>query len=284
MPTFTNKATLSYNGRTTDSNTVTGNYTETLAISKTAVGGTYSDGSQVTYAVSLINSGVTAFTGLTLTDTLGNYPFGETETLYPLTYLEGSLLYYVNGVVQEAPTVENTQPLTVNGINIPAGGTALLIYQTEVNEFAPLDVGSTIVNTATVTGGGLTEPLVATETVNTLDEPNLTITKALSPTQVVENGAITYTFVIQNYGNTAAVATDNAVVTDTFNPILNITSVTLDGAALAEGTGYTYDEATGEFATVASVITVPAATYTQQPDGSYQVTPGFTTLVVNGTI
>ena len=284
MPTFTNKATLSYNGKTTDSNTVTGNYTETLAITKTAVDGSYTDGSRITYAVSLVNSGLTSFTGLTITDDLGGYPFNVTETLYPLTYVDGSLMLYVNGVLQAPPVVAATQPLTISGVNVPADGNALLIYQADVNAYAPLGVDGSILNTVTATGGGLTEPLVATETVETLDEPNLTISKALCPTQVVENGAITYTFVIQNSGNTAAIATDNVVVSDTFDPILTITSVTLDGAPLAEGTGYTYDEATGEFATVAGVITVPAATYAQQTDGSYVTTPGYVTLVVNGTI
>ena len=284
MPTFTNKATLSYNGKTTDSNTVTGNYTETLAITKTAVDESYVDGSLITYAVSLINSGLTPFTGLTVTDDLGGYPFNVTETLYPLTYVDGSVMLYVNGVLQTPPSVDSAQPLTISGINVPAGGNALLIYQAEVNEYAPLNVESTIVNTVTATGGGLTEPLTATETVGTLDEPNLSISKALCPTQVVENGSITYTFVIQNSGNTDAVATDNVVVSDSFDPILSITSVTLNGVPLAEGTGYTYDEATGEFATVAGVITVPAATYTQQIDGSYETTPGYVTLVVSGTI
>ena len=193
-------------------------------------------------------------------------------------------MLYVNGVLQASPSVDTTQPLAISGINVPAGGNALLIYQADVNEYAPLDVDSSILNTVTATGGGLTEPLIATETVETLDEPNLSISKALCPTQVVENGAITYTFVIQNSGNTAAVATDNVVVSDTFDPILTITSVTLDGAPLAEGTGYTYNAATGEFATVAGVITVPAATYTQQTDGSYATSPGYVTLVVNGTI
>ena len=284
MPTFTNKATLTYNGKTTDSNTVTGNYTETLSITKTAVNDSYVNGTLITYAVSLVNSGVTPFTGLTLTDSLGGYPFGVDETLYPLTYEAGSLLYYVNGVEQTTPTVTATQPLTVEGFSVPAGGNALLIYQARANEYAPLDVDSTVTNTVTATGGGITEPLTATEIVSTLDEPDLTISKALCPAQVVENGAITYTFVIQNTGNTAAVATDNAVVTDVFSPILTITSVTLDGVLLTEGTDYTYDEATGEFATVAGVITVPAATFTQQADGAYETAPGTATLVINGTI
>ena len=60
--------------------------------------------------------------------------------------------------------------------------------------------------------------------------------------------------------------------------------VTLNGAPLALGTGYTYDETTGQFATVPGVITVPAATFTQDPTGAYTAAPGLTTLIVTGTI
>ena len=80
---------------------------------------------------------------------------------------------------------------------------------------------------------------------------------------------MTIPFVIENSGNTAVVATDNAVVRDIFDPILAITSVTLDGVSLVEGTDYTYNQATGEFVTSEGAITVPAATYTQNPDGSF---------------
>ena len=96
MPTFTNKATLSYNGRTTESNTVTGNYIETLIASKIALNETYTQGSRITYIVSLVNSGVTDYTNLTVTDDLGAYEFDST-TLYPLNYIDGSLVYLVNG-------------------------------------------------------------------------------------------------------------------------------------------------------------------------------------------
>ena len=61
-------------------------------------------------------------------------------------------------------------------------------------------------------------------------------------------------------------------------------NVTLNGVPLEEGTGYTYNETTGEFATVAGVITVPAATYTRQADGSFVTVPGEATLVVVGSI
>ena len=283
MATFTNKATLSYNGISVESNTVTGNFNETLDITKTAVGGTYNYSSVITYVVSLVNSGVTAFSGVTVTDDLGGYVFG-TDTVYPLEYVDGSILYYVNGVVQPAPTVTADSNLVVSGINVPAGENAVLIYQARVTEYAPLGTEGTLVNTATATGGGLAEAVSDSETVNTVDEPLLSISKALFPTSVNENGALTYTFDIENSGNTAAVATDNVVVTDTFDPAISITSVTLDGTVLTEGVDYTYNEATGEFATVAGVITVPEATYIQNADGTYTVIPGSVVLVVNGNL
>ena len=283
MPTFTNKATLSYNGGVTESNTVTGLIIENLTMNKLSLNGGYGDGDRVTYVVDLINSGTTPFTGLVLTDDLGGYVF-DTATVYPLSYVNGSLVYIVNGVPQVAPVPSSVQPLVINGITVPAGGVTTIVYQADITQYAPLDVGGEITNTVTATGAGLTEPVTASTTITTFDTPDLTITKALDPTTVNENGSLTYTFVISNSGNTAAVATDDLVVSDTFDPVLGITSVTLDGTPLALGTGYTYNSVTGLFETVSGVITVPAATFTQNPDGSYTVTPGTTTLTVVGTV
>lgn len=283
MATFTNRATLSYSGGTVDSNTVTGTFLETLAITKTAILQTYSTGSRITYVIGFVNSGSTPFSGLTLTDNLGGYAFGET-TVYPLDYVEGSLLYYVNGTLQATPTIGATQPLTVNGISVPAGGNALIVYTADVGAAAPPVVDGSVVNTATVSGGGLTEALSATETITAQNSPDLSITKSLTPTAVPENGTLTYTFLIENSGNTAAVATDNLTVSDVFDPILEIALVTLNGVALTLGTDYTYDAATGAFATVPGLITVDAATFTQGADGTYSVIPGSAVLEVTGTV
>ena len=115
--------------------------------------------------------------------------------------------------------------------------------------------------------------------------PDLSITKTITPAQVADNGRVTYTFLIQNYGNQAISAADSASVTDLFDPILTDLVVTFNGTVLAQGTGYTYDETTGAFSTVPGVITVPAATYTQDPaTGIYTGTPGLATLTVTGTI
>ena len=278
MAVFTNQATLSYNGTTVNSNIVTGNLVEVLELTKTAVVGTYTPGGTVTYILSLTNAGATPLTGITLTDNLGG------GTTSPLDYVAGSVVYYQNGVLQPAPTVTATAPLTFADITVPAGGNATIVYETRVNEFAPPFAGGSIQNTATANGTSVTAPVTATETVTARAEPILGITKALSPQNVSENDLLTYTFTLQNSGNTATAATDNVTVTDTFNPILTNITVTLNGAILPP-TAYTYDETTGAFATVPGVIAVPAATYTQDPvTGAYIPTAGVAVLTVTGTV
>ena len=154
MATFSNTATLTYNDRTIQSNTVTGEITPTLGITKTAVGDRYAHGDTVTYAVSVTNSGDTAYTAATLTDNLGAYPFG-TRSLVPLTYVPGSLRLYQNGVLQTAPVVSGENPLVIDGITVPAGGNVLIVYATRVNQFAPLGIAgdndASVTNTATLT-------------------------------------------------------------------------------------------------------------------------------------
>lgn len=283
MAIFTNQATLSYNNTITTSNVTTGELLEVLSVTKTALTGTYTPQDTVVYVVNLSNSGSVAFTGLTVTDDLGGYDF-DGGTLTPMDYVSGTLRYFVNGAVQPAPTVTAGPPLTVSGITVPAGGNALLVYEVRLNQFAPLGIESTITNTATVTGGGLTAPVSDSATIAAAAAPYLTITKSLSPLTVTENGQLTYTFVIQNTGNTPALVGDNAAITDTFDPILSDLTVTFNGAPWTEGTDYTYNEATGLFATVPGRITVPAASFTQTPDGAWTILPGTATLTVTGTV
>ena len=284
MAQFTNQAQLSYNNATINSNVAVGEVLEVLTAAKTAVTETYTQGDTVTYAISAVNSGATPLTGITVTDNLGAYQFAET-ILYPLSYVDGSVRLYIDGILQTAPTTVAGPPLVISGITIPAGGNMVLIYEAALNEFAPLGETDSIVNTATVTGGGISTPLVVTETVTPTTEPLLSITKSISPVPVAENGVVTYTFVIRNNGNAPADAGANVTLSDTFLPVLSDLTVLLDGVALAEGTGYTYAITEGDFATVPGVITVPAATYTQDPTtGVWSVTPGVTTLTVTGTI
>lgn len=238
----------------------------------------------MTYVVSLRNSGGRGLRGLTVSDDLGGYVFNGT-TVYPLTYEEGSVLVFVNGVLQSTPAITAGPPLGIAGINVPAGGNDLIVYQARVNGFADPAAPGTIINTVTISGCGLTAPVTATETVKAAAEPQLTLTKSISPAQVEDNERVTYTFVIRNFGNVPVVATDNAVISDTFDPILEDLAVRFEGIAWIQGVQYNYNAVTGLFTTAPGQIPVPAASYTRDPvTGEYTVNPGTVTLTVTGTI
>lgn len=192
MATFFNQATLSYNDTIIDSNIVTGELVEVLSATKTALPSTYESGDSITYVVSIVNAGSNALTDLTVTDNLGAYTF-NTQTLIPLTYESGSVRYYSNGVLQPAPTVADTNPLTITGLSVPANGNVLVVYQASVNQFAPLSLESTITNVAVISGDGLTTDITVSDTITAASELDLTISKSICPDTVVDNGEITYT-------------------------------------------------------------------------------------------
>ena len=219
MAIFSNQATLTYNGNFTNSNIAYGEILDVLAVTKTAVEGSYTPGTLVTYVVTLRNTGAGTLSGLTVTDNLGGYDFNGT-TVYPLTYETGSVVMFANGVLQPAPAVTAGPPLIISGISVPGNGDVVLVYQARANTFADPAIGGTIDNTVTVTGDGLSAPVTAVESINAEAAPVLSISKSITPSQVVDNDRVTYTFVIQNSGNQAVVATDNAAISDTFDPIL----------------------------------------------------------------
>lgn len=287
MPTFYNQASLSLGGQVTNSNTTEAELLSGLTLTKTAITASYGAGDSVVYAVTLTNAGGSVYTDLTVTDDLGAYTLPDgTTTVVPLTYADGSIRLYLNGILQTPPTVTVVDgQLTVTGIDLPANGTATLLYEATANGFAPLAAGSTITNTASVLGGAGIGTLTAEATVTADEAPQLTIAKAVCPAIVTDNEELTYTLIVQNLGNTPINATDGLTVSDTFSPILSNITVTLDGAPLAEGTGYTYDDTTGAFTTLDGAVTVPAATYTQDPvTGAIVTTPGVAVLTITGTV
>lgn len=283
MAQFTNQAQIRYGNAVANSNIAVGEILEVLSASKTAVRSTYGQNDSVTYVVSIVNAGTVPVTGLTLSDNLGAYTFG-TGSLTPLTYVEGTVKYYVNGTLQTAPAVTTAPAFTITGITVPAGGNATIIYEAMVNQYAPLDAGSSITNNANISGGGIT-PVTVDEIVRAQTAPLLTITKSISPVPVTENGTITYTFLIQNGGSSDADAASGVTVSDNFDPVLTNLTATYNGTPLVAGTDYTYNETSGEFVTTAGRITVPAAAFTQDATtGIWAINPGVGTLVVTGTI
>ena len=160
MAIFSNQATLTYNGTTTNSNIAYGEILDVLTVDKTSIEGTYSPNGIVTYVVTMRNTGNGALNGLSVSDNLGGYDFGGT-TLYPLTYIDGSATLFINGVLQPDPTVTAGPPLVISGINISSGSDAVLVYQARANQYASPDLGGSITNTATVSGDGLSTPATA---------------------------------------------------------------------------------------------------------------------------
>ena len=283
MAIISNQATLSYNGNVVTSNVATGEIIEVLEASKTAVSASYGQGDVITYVISIVNTGTTPVTGVSVTDDLGGYAFGE-ETLYPLSYEDGTLRLFENGVLQATPAVTAGPPLSVSGVTVPAEGNVVLVYSAAVTQYAPPGTGAVIENTATVEGGGVL-PFTVTESIPAAAEPELAIEKSIAPAVVKTAGELSYTFVIRNYGAAEAAASANVKITDALDPILSGLSATLDGAPMSDPSDYSYDETTGIFETVEGAVTVPAAAFTQDAaTGVWTVTPGETTLVITGTV
>ena len=281
MATLYNQATLSFAGGSIQSNITSAELLETLSITKTAVSGSYSPGDRIVYQISIVNSDASPVTGLSLSDDLGAYSY-QAQTLYPLSYVADSVLLFVDGVQQPAPAVTAGPPLTISDLAVPAEGSISLLYEAEVTAYAPLGADAQITNTASLSGAAVAETLTASAAISADQEPRLSITKAVSPETVSADTPIEYSFVLQNLGGEAG-ADAQLVVSDSFDPALQNLSVATDSTPMPK-TAYSYDESTGLFATGAGQLTVPAASFTQNADGSWSATPGVTTLYVSGTL
>lgn len=285
MATFQNKATLSYNGVTIDSNTVTGEIPETLSVYKTSLYDSYAN-EAIVYIVTLVNAGDADLTGVTLTDDLGGYEIGvepDLQTVYPLSFVGETAKYFLDGVPQPDLTAQVADGAVIAGITVPANGSATIVYSALPNEYAPREAGGEIVNTVEASGGA--ESASASAALPVENGPILSIFKSVSSPEARESRTLEYSFLIENAGNGAAEADASVVVSDLFDPILHGLTAALDGVPMSAGTGYEYNESTGLFKTVPGAITVPAATVSVDPEtGAYTVVPGSVTLTVGGTV
>ena len=285
MAEFFNQASLSYNGVVTNSNTTKGCIAETLTVTQTAVLSGYTRGDVVTYVVNIINSGQAAYVNVCLKADLGKFKNGE-DILVPLDYADCSAKIFVNGVLQAEADVNCENGLEICGITIPSGVTTV-VYSARVNDFADIDTDGEIMNTVTVSGNGFSD-IFAESTIKASKKAVLTVEKSLTPTNVTENGQLTYTFVIRNSGNSPVTVKDDAVITDVFTPALNIQSVMFNGEVWTENVNYRYtqnEDETAVFESILGELTVPAAVYLRNPvTKTIVIEPGVSTLIITGTI
>lgn len=287
MPSIENFATVSYTSggitETKISNIAEISVESAVGFTKTSLGSTYADNSVLTYILTVTNSSGSVISGSTITDNLGTYVFGASE-LTPLEYVAPAVLL-INGqdVSAQLGVDSSTQGSLVFTIpTIPAGATANIIYKAQVNDFAPLSLNSTIVNTSTFESNSECADTTASATVSVANAANIQIIKQMCPNPVICGDTITYTIRIYNYGNTAA---ENVVLTDDFNPAPANITVSRDGVLLL-GTDYTYLAGTLTVPSASgTTVTVPPATFTQDPvSGLITITPSVVEYTITGTI
>jgi uncharacterized repeat protein (TIGR01451 family) len=191
----------------------------------------------------------------------------------------------IDGVDSSATlSVDSSIPssLTFSFPSLPAGATANIVYRATVNDFAPLDLGSTITNTATFESDSDCADGTASANVTVAEAANVSVFKQMSPNPVVCGDLVTYTIRIYNYGNIPA---ENVQLTDNFDPAPTNITVSRDGTVL-NATDYTYENGLLTIpATDTQNVSVPAATFVRDPDsGIVSVIPGMIEYVITGRI
>ena len=285
MPTIENFATVRYTSGgvpvTTVSNIAQIDLASSVTFNKRTVGNAYSEGDLVTYIMTVSNTSSNPLNTVSITDNLGTFTY-QTGELTPLTYV-GPAILLVDGQDASANLTTDSSVPSQLVFTIPAlaaGATANIIYTARVNEFAPLELDSTIVNDATLTTDSDCADGNATATVTVAPAADVSIFKQMSPNPVVCGDTVTYTIRLYNYGNIAA---ENVQLTDVFDPIPANITVSRNGVLL-DGTAYIYENGTLTVPATASE-TIPAATFTRDATtGEVVVTPGTVEYVITGVI
>ncbi|MBO5938972.1 MAG: DUF11 domain-containing protein [Clostridia bacterium] len=252
-------------------------------LTKTPLSPVYEEEDTLTYILSIQNTSGAALTNLRVEDDLGTFPFGTTE-LTPLTYAGNAILLIDGQIATAQLDVDSSSPseLIFTVASLPAGATANIVYNARINEFAPLGLNATVVNTATLSADAECVDGTASATVRVVSGADISVLKQMSPNPVVCGDTLTYSIQIYNYGNEAA---ENVRLTDVFNPAPESITVTRNGVSVP-ATDYTYENGVLTVpADTADGDTVPAATFTRNPEtGEVTVTPGMVEYIITGTI
>ncbi len=295
MPNYENRASLTYNSHTKNSNTVSFQVNNSLSFTKTALATTYKPDDEIAFVLDIINSTDTSYPDIKITDDLGldwNNPSGVGS--FPLLYVNGSVRYYKNGILAVPPTASfSVNGTTFTGLSILPNETSTLIYEVYITEYAPFEIvhgiSKTITSTATLSsnqGDGNYTKLAqesVTITADSFTAPSLT--KSLFPSTIIPGKELTYTFILNNYGNILLTEeTWYTGIIDTFTHPFTITNVTYNGVKWTESDDYSYNQDTREFKSINNKISIPAATYQIGEFHEFVTVPGTSILIISGTV
>ena len=287
MATIENFATVRYTSggviETAVSNVAQVSLESSVTMTKLPLSDTYENNSLLTYILTVQNTSGATLTGVRVEDDLGTFDFG-TDTLTPLQY-GGDAILLING--QDATPslgvdISSPSALVFTLPSLSAGSTANIVYTARVNDLAPLELGGTIVNTATLSADAECAQATASATVTVAEGANISVLKQMFPNPVVCGGTLTYSIRVYNYGNTAA---EDVQLTDAFDPAPENITVTRNGVPLAT-TEYTYENGVLTITAGSSTgDTIPAATFARDPEtGAVTVVPGMVEYVITGTL
>ncbi|MBE1484741.1 putative repeat protein (TIGR01451 family) [Plantactinospora soyae] len=215
-----------------------------LSIAKTADTVTAAVGDQVTYTVTVANTGQTPYTGATFDDLLSEV-LDEADFNDDAEATVGTVSY-------DAPV------LTWTG-DLPVGVTAVITYSVTVD--FPASGDTTLVNTVTSDTVGANCPggPACEVTVNVL-VPELIITKTANTAEVVAGGVVQYSVLITNAGQTPYTG---ATVTDSLAGVLDDASYNADATTTTGTVSYaasnltwTGDLVVGATAAIVYTVTV----------------------------
>ncbi|MBT2226559.1 S-layer family protein [Nonomuraea sp. NEAU-A123] len=218
-----------------------------LSITTTADVATIKPGETVTYTVAIANTGPTAYTGASVTDSL-------------VRVLPDAV--YNNDATATTGTLSYTSPdLTWTG-DLAIGASATITYTVTVKNPDPGDKILTNTTTSTALGNncptGGTAP-ACTATVIVL-VPALTITKTTDTATVVTGGTVHYTVTVVNSGQTPYTG---ATFTDSLTELLDDATYNADASATSGAVSYadptltwTGNLAVGASATITYTVTV----------------------------
>lgn len=259
-----NSATLTYNsGDNTGSaasNVVSTSLLDSFSLTaeKNTANDSFRPAENITYLVTVTNTGTQPLFDVEITDNLGG-----AGTVY-LAYVANSALV-VDGSQVTAVTPTSTNPLVIPLVNaLQSGESVTVIYVAQVVATID-DTVDEITNTATASArqqngtGTVVTSEPTSVTITREDFAQIDIVKSVDKAVISSGDTLTYTFTIENSGNIPAT---NVVITDTLPEGFVITSIEseVDGVTTVyDATDYTVDENNTLILPVGEeTITVPA--------------------------